>query len=118
MTRARFEPVARICARWQKQYKRKGFGLMKREPGDILRYLRNVHTPPRLKPGEILCHNHIAHLAGAESGVNGFRYFVCDGSRDMVGSFARAAGALISASTTPRPVTSSFSANASRLVSR
>jgi hypothetical protein len=51
-----------------------------REPGDILRYLRNVRTPPKLKPGEILCHNHVAHLAGACGGINGFRYFVCDAS--------------------------------------
>ena len=29
------------------------------EPGDILRYVSNVRTPPRLKPGEILCHNHV-----------------------------------------------------------
>jgi hypothetical protein len=52
-----------------------------REPGDILRYVSNVRTPPRLKPGEILCHNHVAHLADTPSGINGFRYFVCDGSR-------------------------------------
>jgi hypothetical protein len=51
-----------------------------REPGDILRYLRNVHKSPRLKPDEILCHNHVAHLAWTHSGINGFRYFVCDGS--------------------------------------
>lgn len=50
-----------------------------REPGDILRYLTNVRTPPKLKAGEILCHNHVAHLAGTGPGSNGFRYFVCDG---------------------------------------
>ena len=53
----------------------------RREPGDILRYVSNVRTPPRLKGGEILCHNHVAHLDGTSSGVNGFRYFICDGSR-------------------------------------
>jgi hypothetical protein len=52
-----------------------------REPGDILRYVSNVRTPSRLKPGEILCHNHVAHLGGTGSGINGFRYLVCDGSR-------------------------------------
>jgi hypothetical protein len=51
----------------------------KREPGDILRYLTNVRTPPKRKRGEILCHNHVKHLAGAGSGINGFRYFICDG---------------------------------------
>jgi hypothetical protein len=35
-----------------------------RQPGDILRYVSNVHTPPQLKPGELLCHNRVAHLAG------------------------------------------------------
>ena len=49
------------------------------EPGDILHYVRNTRTPPRLKAGEILCHNHILHLTRTRSGVNGFRYFVCDG---------------------------------------
>jgi len=53
---------------------------MKHNPGDILHYLRNIHTPPRLKAGEILCHNHVRHLAWTISGVNGFRYFICDGS--------------------------------------
>jgi hypothetical protein len=51
-----------------------------REPGDILRYVSNVRTPPRLKPGELLCHNKVAHLTGTVGGWNGFRYFVCDGS--------------------------------------
>ena len=49
------------------------------EPGDIVRYVTNIRTPPRLKPGEILCHNHVAHLASTSHGINGFRYFVCDG---------------------------------------
>ena len=52
----------------------------KREPGNILRYVTNVRTPPRCKPGEILCHNQVKHLAGSGSGTNGFRYFICDGS--------------------------------------
>jgi hypothetical protein len=39
-----------------------------REPGDIIRYFNG--TPPRLREGEILCHNRVA--------FNGFRYFVCD----------------------------------------
>lgn len=51
-----------------------------REPGAILRYVRNTRTPPRLRAGEILVHNHVAHLADTSSGVNGFRYFVCDAS--------------------------------------
>ena len=52
----------------------------KREPGAILRGVINVRTPPKLKPGEILCHNTVAHLAESGPGVNGFRYFICDGS--------------------------------------
>jgi hypothetical protein len=35
MSRARFEPVARICRRWQRRYRRLGMGVMKRP------------TPPR-----------------------------------------------------------------------
>ena len=50
------------------------------QPGDILRYVHNFRTPPRRKAGEILCHNHVAHLDGTCCGVNGFRYFICDGS--------------------------------------
>jgi hypothetical protein len=42
------------------------------EPGDILRY----RSRPRHK-GEILCHNHVAHLEDTQNGINGFRYFVC-----------------------------------------
>jgi hypothetical protein len=53
---------------------------MKRKPGDILRYVNNIRTPPRRKAGEILCHNHVRHLAWTVNGHNGFRYFVCDGS--------------------------------------
>lgn len=41
-------------------------------PGDMLRY----RSRPRHR-GEILCHNHVAHLEGTSHGVNGFRYFVC-----------------------------------------
>ena len=43
------------------------------EPGDIVRYVTNIRTPPQLKPGEILCHNHVAHLASTSHGINGFR---------------------------------------------
>ena len=85
-----------------------------REPGDILRYLTNYHTPPKLRPGEILCHNQVAHLAESGPGVNGFRYFVCDGRPGMAGSRARAAGGPISANTTPHPITSPTNASAPR----
>ena len=52
-----------------------------RQPGDIIRGLTNIRTPPKLKAGEILCHNNVAHLAETGSGTNGFRYFICDGSK-------------------------------------
>jgi hypothetical protein len=59
-------------------------GLRKRltelQPGAILRYVTNSRTPPKLKPGEIFCHNHIAHLATTTSGENGFRFFIADAS--------------------------------------
>jgi hypothetical protein len=53
----------------------------RKKPGDILRYVRNIHTSPRRKPGEILVHNRVAHLAGTGQGFNGFRYFICKGGR-------------------------------------
>jgi hypothetical protein len=39
--------------------------------GDILRY----RSRPRHR-GEILCHNHVAHVADTLHGERGFRYFV------------------------------------------
>jgi hypothetical protein len=52
-----------------------------RKPGDIIRYVINIRTKPKLRAGEILCHNQVAHLAGSGPGINGFRYFICDGGR-------------------------------------
>jgi hypothetical protein len=48
------------------------------KPADILRY---YVQRPRIREGEILCHNRVKHLAGTSAGWNGFRYFVCKGGR-------------------------------------
>ena len=108
----------RTNAKRQRRPKAPAGGASALKPGTLLRYVSNVHTPPRRKLGEILCHNHVDHLTWTNIGINGFRYFICEAAPDTAGSLACAAGCLISASTTPGPITSASSANASRLVSR
>jgi len=70
----------RTNAKRQRRPRAPAGGASALKPGTLLRYVSNVHTPPRRKLGEILCHNHVDHLTWTNIGINGFRYFICDGS--------------------------------------
>jgi hypothetical protein len=62
--RSRFESVAKICRRWQRRYRRKGFGRVCAKQGGDRRSIKKERGPPASRRAPFMPSKTIAPLPG------------------------------------------------------